>query len=205
MRAGSRLAAPEAGATTLALPSAQCVVEAVAVSAATLKFVDRADLRRRQVADLRRGGKAVAVASTAARTLGRCRRLDALAEHDEVQERAALAGRQRERVDVRLEVPFVAEYDSGVVEGVEEPVAGEGHRPARLAGVVGVPITVTCGPPTSLLPSSGVATSTHESPAVTMASPLDVLTMGSRCRRIAPSPDWPPKATLIVSGASWCW
>ena len=44
------------------------------------------------------------------------------------------------------------------------------------AGVLGVPITVTCGPPTSVAPASGVATSTHASAAVTMASPLDVLT-----------------------------
>jgi hypothetical protein len=72
--------------------------------------------------------------------------------------------------------------------------------------VVGVPITVTCGPPTGVVPAGGVATSTHASAGVTSASPLDVLTsvLGSLLTPDAPipTPDWPPNATLIVSGFS---
>ena len=68
------------------------------------------------------------------------------------------------------------------------------------AGEVGVPITVTCGPPTSVEPASGVATSTHASAAVTMASPLDVLTIELELPPALPIPDWPPKAALIVIG-----
>jgi hypothetical protein len=41
----------------------------------------------------------------------------------------------------------------------------------------GVPITVACGPPTSCVPDSGVATSAQESVPVTAASPLEVLTI----------------------------
>ena len=44
------------------------------------------------------------------------------------------------------------------------------------ARLLGVPITVICGPPTSVAPASGVATSTHESSGVTSVSPLEVLT-----------------------------
>lgn len=40
----------------------------------------------------------------------------------------------------------------------------------------GVPITVACGPPTSVVPFSGVATSAHVSAAVMLVSPDDVLT-----------------------------
>jgi hypothetical protein len=69
---------------------------------------------------------------------------------------------------------------------------------------LGVPMTVTCGPPTSAVSASGVATSTHESAAVTTASPLDVLTIelelpGAEPVAV-PMPDWPPNATLIVIG-----
>src|SRR5215475_5255457 len=70
-----------------------------------------------------------------------------------------------------------------------------------LAGVLGVPMTVACGPPTRSVPASGVATSTHASAAVTTASPLDVLTIALDLFPAAPMPDCPPNATLIVSGA----
>src|SRR5262249_62219974 len=65
-------------------------------------------------------------------------------------------------------------------------------------------MTVTCGPPTSVVPASGVATSTHASAAVTIASPLDVLTIELELPGAAPVavpiPDWPPKAALILIG-----
>ena len=66
------------------------------------------------------------------------------------------------------------------------------------AGVLGVPITVICGPPTGVAPASGVATSTHESSGVTSVSPLEVLTTVVDTAAV-PMPDWPPKATLILS------
>src|SRR5262249_22371537 len=61
--------------------------------------------------------------------------------------------------------------------------------PNGCAGVVGVPITVTCGPPTSVVPASGVATSTQASAPVTMASPLDVLTIELELLKPVPTPD----------------
>ncbi len=61
-------------------------------------------------------------------------------------------------------------------------------------------MTVTCGPPTSVAPASGVAASTHASAAVTMVSPLDVLTIELELAPALPIPDCPPKATLIVIG-----
>ena len=81
--------------------------------------------------------------------------------------------------------------------------------PKGLCGVLGVPITVTCGPPTGCSIAGGgggvfggVAISTHESAAVTTVSPLDVLTsvLVSLFPPEAPipTPDWPPNATLIV-------
>ena len=70
-----------------------------------------------------------------------------------------------------------------------------------LAAVFGVPITVTSGPPTSVVPASVVATSTHASAAVTTVSPLDVFTIAlDLLAGDAPMPDCPPNATLIVSG-----
>ncbi len=41
----------------------------------------------------------------------------------------------------------------------------------------GVPITVACGPPTRLVPFSGVATSAQASAPVTVTSPEEVLTI----------------------------
>jgi hypothetical protein len=38
-------------------------------------------------------------------------------------------------------------------------------------------MTVTWGPPTGVEPLNGVAVSTQESPGVTMASPVEVLTI----------------------------
>src|SRR4051812_18298694 len=65
-------------------------------------------------------------------------------------------------------------------------------------------MTVACGPPTGVVPASGVAASTHESAAVTVASPLDVLTIVLALPGAAPVgvpiPDWPPNAALIVIG-----
>ena len=74
--------------------------------------------------------------------------------------------------------------------------------PLKGSAGLGVPITVICGPPTSVLPANGVATSTHESAGVTSASPLEVLTSARRLDAAVPMPDWPPNATLIVSGLS---
>ena len=135
------------------------------------------------------------------------RRVDARAEHDEVQQRLALAGRQRERVHVGLEVSLVAGVRQRVVERVEEPVAGEGHRAAERAPACrrADHRHLRAADQGLGAASSGVATSTHESAAVTTASPLDVLTSVLELPPDAPMPDWPPKATLIVSGASSCW
>ena len=67
-----------------------------------------------------------------------------------------------------------------------------------LARVLGVPITVICGPPTSVSPASGVATSIHESSARdhrVAAGGIDHVVDTAA----VPMPDWPPNATAILS------
>src|SRR5262249_9984983 len=96
-------------------------------------------------------------------------------------------------------------FDSGLLKVLKSQLPAKVIAPVKgAAGELGVPSTVTCGPPTSVAPASGVATSTHESAAVTIASPLDVLTMElefpGAVPVAVPMPDWPPKATLIVVG-----
>src|SRR5438128_2094744 len=96
-------------------------------------------------------------------------------------------------------------YDSGLLKVSKSQLPANVIAPLKgIAGKVGVPITVTCGPPTGVVPASGVATSTHASAAVTMASPLDVLTIELELPGAAPLavpiPDWPPKAALMVIG-----
>ena len=178
------------------------VVEAAGRQRGDVEVVDGADLRRRQAADLRRGGKRRR-GRFDRRAHGRGRgRVDALAEHDEVQERSALARRQRDRVDVGLEVALVTCVRQRVVEGVVEPVAGEGHRAAKGCRRVGVPMTVTCGPPTSV---SSRERRGHFDPRVgggdhrVAAGGVD--DRARVVRRTRRCPDWPPNATLIVSGA----
>ena|SRR5688572_2382830 len=65
---------------------------------------------------------------------------------------------------------------------------------------LGDPMTVICGAPTRVAPEIGVPYSTHASAGVTRASPLDVVTMALELPPIVPMPDWPPNATLMVSG-----
>ncbi|WP_028067157.1 hypothetical protein [Solirubrobacter soli] len=65
----------------------------------------------------------------------------------------------------------------------------------------GVPITVACGPPTSVVPFSGVATSAQLSAPVTATSPEDVLTIALEFAPEALYPVCPPNATLTVIGA----
>src|SRR2546422_9512457 len=101
-------------------------------------------------------------------------------------------------------------YASGVWKASSSQLPANVIGPANgAADDVGVPITVPCGPPTGVPPLRGVAVSTQSSSAVTIASPLEVLTIelalnGDVCRGSAglvsgsPYPDWPPNATSIV-------
>src|SRR5262249_6105250 len=96
-------------------------------------------------------------------------------------------------------------YDSGLLNALKSQFPAKVIAPANgAAAELGVPMTVACGPPTSVVPASGVATSTHESAAVTTASPLDVLTIElefpGAVPVAVPMPDWPPNATRIVIG-----
>ena len=66
--------------------------------------------------------------------LGRyVRGVDALAEDHEVEQRLASARRQRQRVHVSLEVPFVARIGQRRAERIVEPVAGKRHGAAERA------------------------------------------------------------------------
>ena len=60
-----------------------------------------------------------------------------------MQQRPALARRQRQRVHVSLKVRLVTGVRERIVERVMQPVAGERHRAfERVALVDAVPITV---------------------------------------------------------------
>src|SRR3954462_14019435 len=107
-------------------------------------------------------------------------------------------------------LPRCPAYTSGSWKASSSQLPANLIAPANGADEdVGVPITVACGPPTGVAPLSGVAVSTQPSLSVTVASPLEVLTIelalnGDVCSRSAgsvrgsPYPDWPPNATSIV-------
>ena len=75
-------------------------------------------------------------------------------------------------------------YESGLPNVSNSQFPAKVIAPRKsMAGEVGLPSTVACGPPTSVAPASGVAASAHASAAVTTGSPVDVLTIRGRIRR----------------------
>src|SRR5947209_1129044 len=107
-------------------------------------------------------------------------------------------------------LPRCPAYTSGEWKASSNQLPANVIAPANVAADdVAVPITVACGPPTGALPLRGVAVSTQSSSRVTIASPLEVLTIelalnGDVCRGSAGSvrgslyPHWPPNAPSVV-------
>ena len=114
------------------------------------------------------------------------------ADDDEAHERARLARREHEAVEVADEVRLVAGGGQRLVPRVAQEVRGAQRPPANGDGL---PMTTADGP-VAVGPAAvaDVAVSAHESAFVIAVSPLELSTTRPRLAP-APVPSWPPKVT----------